>query len=130
MSDTLPDVPATHDTIDGIPAPSANPALFGHPSIRSFLAQAYQSGHMHHALLLEGPQGVGKTTLAFHLAGHMLKHPVQREAPLELALPDFSVAPYRQIATGHIWPCCISAARSMPRPENSRPGSRWTRFAG
>ena len=59
MSDTLPDVPATHDTIDGIPAPSANPALFGHPSIRSFLAQAYQSGHMHHALLLEGPQGVG-----------------------------------------------------------------------
>ncbi|MCE3590347.1 DNA polymerase III subunit delta', partial [Escherichia coli] len=43
---------------------------------------------------------MGKSTLAFHLAGHMLKHPVQREAPLELALPDFSVAPYRQIATG------------------------------
>ncbi|PPJ40376.1 hypothetical protein, partial [Pseudoxanthomonas sp. KAs_5_3] len=71
MTDAILDVPATHDTIDGVPSPSANPALFGHEVIRSFLAQAYQSGHMHHALLLEGPQGVGKATLAFHLAGHM-----------------------------------------------------------
>ena len=100
MSDTTLDVPATHDTIDGVPAPSANPALFGHAGIRSFLAQSYQSGQMHHALLLEGAQGVGKATLAFHLAGHMLKYPAEREAPLTLAEPDFTVAPYRQLASG------------------------------
>jgi len=100
MSDTTLDVPATHDTIDGVPAPSANPALFGHTGIRSFLAQSYQSGQMHHALLLEGAQGVGKATLAFHLAGHMLKYPAEREAPLTLAEPDFAVAPYRQLASG------------------------------
>ncbi|ATU91697.1 DNA polymerase III subunit delta' [Phyllobacterium zundukense] len=100
MSDAILDVPATHDAIDGVPAPSANPALFGHAAIRAFLAQAYQSGQMHHALLLEGPQGVGKATLAFHLAGHMLKYPAEREAPLTLAEPDYGVAPYRQIASG------------------------------
>ncbi|MBZ9654832.1 DNA polymerase III subunit delta' [Phyllobacterium lublinensis] len=100
MSDAVLDVPATHDTIDGIPAPSANPQIFGHAGIRAFLAQAYQSGHMHHALLLEGPQGIGKATLAFHLAGHMLKYPAERDAPLTLAQPDYRVAPYRQIATG------------------------------
>lgn len=100
MSDTTLDVPATHDTIDGVPAPSANPALFGHAGIRSFLAQSYQSGQMHHALLLEGPQGVGKATLAFHLAGHMLRYPAEREAPLALAEPNFTVAPYRQLASG------------------------------
>jgi DNA polymerase III subunit delta' len=100
VSDAVLDVPATHDAIDGIPAPSANPALFGHAGIRSFLAQAYQSGQMHHALLLEGPQGVGKATLAFHLAGHMLKYPRPEDAPLSLAVPDFGTAPYRQIAMG------------------------------
>ncbi len=100
MSDPVLDVPATHDAIDGVPAPSANPALFGHSAIRSFLAQAYQSSQMHHALLLEGPQGVGKTTLAFHLAGHMLKYSQAEDAPLTLATPDFETAPYRQIASG------------------------------
>ncbi len=117
MSDAVLDVPATHDAIDGVPAPSANPALFGHAGIRSFLAQAYQSGHMHHALLLEGPQGIGKATLAFHLAGHMLKYPAEREAPLALAEPDYSVAPYRQIASGtHL------AVLHITRPVDAKSG--------
>lgn len=100
MSDPVLDVPTAHDAIDGVPSPSANPALFGHAGIRTFLAQAYQSGQMHHALLLEGPQGIGKATLAFHLAGHMLKYPREADAPLTLATPDFGIAPYRQVATG------------------------------
>lgn len=100
MNDLVEGVPVTHDAIDGVPAPSANSALFGHSAVRSFLAQSYQSGQMHHALLLEGPQGVGKATLAFHLAGHMLKYPAENEAPLVLSVPDFTVAPYRQLATG------------------------------
>ncbi|MEK1886149.1 MAG: DNA polymerase III subunit delta' [Phyllobacterium sp.] len=100
MSDAVLDVPVTHDAIDGVPPPSANRALFGHDRIRSFLAQAYRSGHMHHALLLEGPQGVGKATLAFHLAGHMLTYPQTKDAPLTLAEPNFTAAPYRQMASG------------------------------
>ncbi|MCO4316586.1 DNA polymerase III subunit delta' [Phyllobacterium sp. 21LDTY02-6] len=100
MSEVELEVPLNHDSIDGIVAPSANPALVGHAGAASFLARSYQSGQLHHALLLEGPQGIGKATLAFHLAGHMLKHARAGEAPLVLAQPDFSVAPYRQIATG------------------------------
>ena len=117
MSDAVLDVPATHDAIDGVPAPSANPVLFGHAGIRSFLAQAYQSGHMHHALLLEGPQGVGKATLAFHMTGHMLRYPAEREAPLELAEPDYGIAPYRQIASGtHL------AVLHISRPVDAKTG--------
>ncbi|GGA85314.1 DNA polymerase III subunit delta' [Brucella endophytica] len=90
----------THDAIDGVLAPAANGFLAGHEDIRAFLARTYRSGKMHHALLFEGPRGVGKATLAFHLAGHMLKHPVSAEAPEEIAAPDFTNPLYRQIAGG------------------------------
>jgi len=90
----------THDAIDGVPAPAANAFLAGHEEIRAFLARAYRTGKMHHALLFEGPRGVGKATLAFHLAGHMLKHPDSSGAPADIAFPDFEKPLFRQIAGG------------------------------
>ncbi|MFK4823795.1 DNA polymerase III subunit delta' [Paenochrobactrum sp. BZR 588] len=92
--------PQTYDTIEGIPAPSANDFLTGHDDNVEFLVQAYQSGRMHHALLLEGPQGIGKATFAFQLAGHILQYPQAAHAPLQLSKPDFDTPLYRQIAGG------------------------------
>lgn len=92
--------PQAYDSIDGVPAPSANDFLTGHDENAEFLVQTYQSGRMHHALLLEGEQGIGKASFAFHLAGHILRYPQASNAPLTLAKPDFNLPLYRQIAGG------------------------------
>lgn len=102
----------THDAIDGVPQPEANAFLAGHEDIRAFLARTYHSGKMHHALLFEGPRGVGKATLAFHLAGHMLQHPKSDDAPAEIAAPDFGTPLYRQIAGG-IHPAILHIDRPL-----------------
>ncbi len=46
------DIPKAHDSIEGVPEPSASDYLTGHDQIADFLAQAYREGRMHHALLL------------------------------------------------------------------------------
>lgn len=91
---------SAYDEIFGVSAPNTSSFLTAHEDVRSFLAQAYQEGRMHHALLFEGLQGVGKATTAFHLAGHMLKYADHNAAPLQLDTPDFSQVPYRQISQG------------------------------
>ncbi|MFC4625195.1 DNA polymerase III subunit delta' [Daeguia caeni] len=94
------DVPKAYDSIEGVPEPAANDLVAGHEETARFLAQVYQEGRMHHALLFDGPQGVGKATLAFHLAGHMLAHPDGATAPDRITRPDFSKPLWRQIAGG------------------------------
>lgn len=99
MIDEL-DIPKAHDSIEGVPEPAASAYLTGHDEIAGFLAQAYREGRMHHALLFEGEQGIGKATLAFHLAGHMLGHGERASAPETIDAPDFSKPLWRQIAGG------------------------------
>ncbi len=98
MADPAPN--STYDEIDGVAAPNAAVFLTAHEDVRAFLAQAYQEGRMHHALLFEGAQGIGKATTGFHLAGHMLHYPDHAQAPAQLAVPDLDKAPYRQISQG------------------------------
>ena len=90
----------TYDAIDGVLAPNTTSFLTAHEDVRTFLAHAYHEGRMHHALLFEGLQGIGKATTGFHLAGHMLLHPDGFSAPQQLSIPDFDKAPYRQISQG------------------------------
>lgn len=106
------DVPKVHDSIEGVAEPSANDFVAGHEDTADFLAQAYQEGRMHHALLFDGPQGVGKTTLAFHLAGHMLAHPDHASAPGKIVRPDYTKPLWRQIAGG-VHPAVLHITRSL-----------------
>jgi len=92
--------PEQHDTLDGVAEPSENPHLFGHREASSMLASAYRAGKLPHALLLAGPLGVGKATLAFHLANHLLKFSRHEGAPAELATPEPESQLFRQIAIG------------------------------
>ncbi|MCE6077074.1 DNA polymerase III subunit delta' [Agrobacterium vitis] len=86
--------------LDGAIAPFANDRLFGHGAAEQFLASSYQSGKLHHAILIEGPEGIGKATLAFRFAHHVLSHPDPASAPFVLANPDPNSLVGRQIASG------------------------------
>lgn len=86
--------------LDGAIAPAENSKLFGHAEAEAFLAQSYKSGKVHHAILIEGPEGIGKATLAFRFANHVLRHPEPTEAPGSLADPDPTSMVTRQIASG------------------------------
>jgi DNA polymerase-3 subunit delta' len=92
--------PQQHDTLDGVPEPAENPRLVGHAAVTAMLAQAYRAGKLPHALILAGPPGIGKATLAFHLAHHLLKYPKAAEAPAELTSPDPASSLFRQVASG------------------------------
>src|SRR5689334_131125 len=54
------------------PSPRANPDLVGHEAAESALRQLFHSGRLPHALLLSGPRGIGKATLAFRFARYVL----------------------------------------------------------
>jgi DNA polymerase-3 subunit delta' len=61
------------------PSPRENPLLLGQDAAEAHLAHALQSGRMHHAWLITGPQGVGKATLAYRFARHLLAGAPQGE---------------------------------------------------
>jgi DNA polymerase-3 subunit delta' len=107
--------PEQHDTLDGVAEPSENPHLFGHREAASMLASAYRAGKLPHALLLAGPLGVGKATLAFHLANHLLTFPRHESAPAVLATPDPGSPLFRQIAIG-----AHPSVLHLTRPENDK----------
>ncbi len=107
--------PDQHDSLDGIPEPAENPHLVGHRDAAASLASAYRSGKLPHALLLAGPQGIGKATLAIHLACHVLSYPVHENAPDTLVQPDPASALFRQIAIG-----AHPAVLHLTRPANDK----------
>ncbi|MBX4938973.1 DNA polymerase III subunit delta' [Rhizobium binae] len=86
--------------LDGAIWPAENTRLFGHEEAEAFLAQSYRSGKGHHAILIEGPQGIGKATLAFRFANHVLSHPDPATAPETIGDPDPDSAVSRQIVSG------------------------------
>ncbi len=46
--------------------------VVGHRAAISQFKAAFAGGKLHHAWLISGPRGVGKATLAYHLAAHVL----------------------------------------------------------
>src|SRR5215469_14307953 len=63
------------DDDDGAPHPRETMAFFGHSTAEAALLAAYRSGRMPHGILIAGPKGIGKATLAFRLARFVLSHP-------------------------------------------------------
>ena len=60
--------------------PRANPDLIGHEAVEAVLRQNFDAGRLPHALLVSGPRGIGKATLAFRLARYVLAGGSKNEA--------------------------------------------------
>lgn len=71
--------------------PAAQRDVVGHEAALGALTQALDDGRMHHAWLLQGPQGIGKATLSFAFARTLLA--TTGEDPVAVA---------RQVAQGLI----------------------------
>jgi DNA polymerase-3 subunit delta' len=99
---------AAGDAPAEVPEPRANPELFGHEAAEAGLLEAYNAGKLPHSLIIGGPRGVGKATLAFRLARFLMAQGGETapaglfggpEAARSLALaPEHPV--FRRVAAG------------------------------
>ena len=83
--------------ISELPPPRANPLLLGHEAAEAELRRLFQAGRLPHAILLAGPRGIGKATLAFRLARFVLAGGVAAGEGLATA-PESGV--FRRVAAG------------------------------
>ena len=110
-----------------IPLPRENHRLFGHNGVEAALFEACRAGRLHHSQLFSGPRGIGKSTLAFRLARHLLKAEMKGDL-LELDLHDtkgFNVSPedsvFKQIAAGgHPALCIVERMRNLDTGKTAR----------
>ncbi len=56
------------------PDPSQNAILIGHDAAVKQVTEAFAGSRMHHAWLITGIEGIGKATLAYHIAHHVLSN--------------------------------------------------------
>src|SRR4029077_18251004 len=82
-----------------VPAPRANPDLVGHEVAERELRRLDEIGRLPHALLLRGPRGIGKATLAFRLARFLLARTEDRTEAEGLAI-DRESGVFRRVAAG------------------------------
>jgi DNA polymerase III subunit delta' len=87
-----------------VPAPRANPDLAGHGYAECELRRLVEAGRLPHAILLSGPRGVGKATLAFRFARFLLAtadHSTKAAIEGGLAIDPESGVFHRVAAGGH-----------------------------
>ncbi len=61
----------TEDHVDAL-APRRNPGLVGHAAAERMLVDTQRTGRLPHAIIIGGPRGIGKATLAFRFARWLL----------------------------------------------------------
>jgi len=78
--------------------PQENSYLLGLEAAEKSLFDAFHSGRMHHAWLIAGPEGVGKSTLAYRFARYILNASQSTPGDGLYMLPNHPV--FRRIAVG------------------------------
>ena len=73
------EAPPEADRLEDFPHPRATGALYGQEAAQSLFAESLAGGRMHHAWLLSGSAGIGKATLAYHVARAALAEPDERD---------------------------------------------------
>lgn len=62
------------DQLEGVPLPEFQTGVSGHGSARATLLDRLDAGRLPGGILIHGPRGIGKATLAFDLARRIFEH--------------------------------------------------------
>lgn len=90
------------DRLEGTPHPRETQNLYGHEEAERAMAEALNSGRLHHSWLLSGQQGIGKATLAYRFARAALAEPGERQtAAGRLDVSDDTQAAHHVRALSH-----------------------------
>jgi DNA polymerase-3 subunit delta' len=87
------------DRLAGAPHPRQQTKFFGHAAAEAEILAAWNRGRLPHALLLGGPEGIGKATLAYRIARFLLSAP--KPGAKTLAIPADSPASRQVAALSH-----------------------------
>ncbi len=118
------------DRLEGFPHPRETRALLGHQSAEQMLAEAFAGGRMHHAWLLAGRAGIGKATLAYRLARHVLARPDERDqSGKSLEVPTAAPPQRGRWRRFRIRACWCCAGLTTPKRSGSSAQSRSMRCA-
>ena len=93
------------DRVEGTLHPRSATRLIGHADNERDLLDAYRAGRLPHAVILGGPAGIGKATLAWRLAKFLLANPLPHTRAVaeaaDLAVPADSRAAAQVAALSH-----------------------------
>lgn len=79
------EAPPESDRIEDAPHPRESLTLIGHEAEEQGLLDAYRANRLPHAILIGGPAGIGKATLAWRLTRFLLAHPDPAAGAVEAA---------------------------------------------
>jgi DNA polymerase III subunit delta' len=89
------ETPDEPDRLQGAPHPRETASLYGQEAAEAAFLAALATGRPHHGWIIAGPRGVGKATLAWRIARHMVAGGTGGSLAMDPADPVF-----RQIASG------------------------------
>ena len=89
------------DRIEGQPHPRETYALIGQDEALVRAARIIRSGRPPHGLMLAGPAGIGKATLAYRIARYVLRYGATAEGSETLAVPNSDIVSRQIEAQAH-----------------------------
>ena len=85
-------------------SPRENPELVGQDVAEHILLDAWETGRLPNAWLIVGPQGVGKSTIAYRFARFLLSNRIVREGLFNKQLVNLTIDPksenFKMVASG------------------------------
>jgi DNA polymerase-3 subunit delta' len=89
------------DRVEGQPHPREVYDLIGQDEALSRASRIIRSGRPPHGLMLAGPAGIGKATLAYRIARYVLRHGASADGPRDLAVPKTDIVSRQVEAQAH-----------------------------
>jgi DNA polymerase-3 subunit delta' len=89
------------DRIEGQPHPREVYDLVGQDDALTRASRSIRSGRPPHGMMLAGPAGIGKATLAYRIARYVLRYGAKADGPADLSVPANDLVSRRIEAQSH-----------------------------